>query len=132
MDDSDFDFPGDLLAGQAELHQIRAELLALLKRLPWSVEPHDAVMDTQGWRKMERAASPGWSEDDQAEVEKLRRRELELAVFVTCHRYWSELTGSDAVRARARLKHVHDEPRREDPEASEASEGPGNDEGPRA
>ncbi|MGD6745724.1 hypothetical protein ACOKM3_28315 [Streptomyces sp. BH106] len=128
-DDSDFDFPGDLLAGQAELHQIRAELLALLKRLPWSVEPHDAVIDTQGWRKMERAASPGWSEDDQAEVEKLRRRELELAVFVTCHRYWSELTGGDAVRARARLKHVHDEPAREDPGNGQGSR---NDESPRA
>ncbi|MFZ3570784.1 hypothetical protein ACOKM5_28050 [Streptomyces sp. BH097] len=133
-DDSDFDFPGDLLAGQAELRQIRAELLALLKRLPWSVEPHDAVMDTHGWRKMERAASPGWSEDDQAEVEKLRRRELELAVFVTCHRYWSELTGGDAVRARARLKHVHDEPEPE-PEPEHGQPGPedsGHDEGPRA
>ncbi|MGY0486790.1 hypothetical protein [Streptomyces sp. WG-D5] len=123
IDDSEFDFPSELLAGQAELHQIRAELIALLKRLPWSVEPHDAVIDTQGWRKMERAASPGWSEDDQAEVEKLRRRELELAVFVTCHRYWTELSGTDAVRARARLKHVHDEAPRETP---------GHDEDPRA
>ncbi|MFJ9036028.1 hypothetical protein ACIRF8_05510 [Streptomyces sp. NPDC102406] len=89
------------------MHQIRAELLALLKRLPWSVAPLDAIDDTQGWRKLERPASPGWTEDEQAEVEKLRRRELELAVFVTCHRYWSKLSGPDAVRARARLKHVH-------------------------
>ncbi|GAA2311567.1 hypothetical protein OKJ48_09145 [Streptomyces kunmingensis] len=107
-DDSDFDFPSDLRAGQEELHQIRAELLDLLKRLPWSVAPLDAVSDTQGWRKLERPASPGWTEDEQAEVEKLRRRELELAVFVTCHRYWSDLTGPDSVRARARLKHVRD------------------------
>ncbi|MFD8566187.1 hypothetical protein [Streptomyces sp. NPDC059639] len=101
-------FPDDLLAGQEELHQVRAELIALLKRLPWSVEPVDAVSDTQGWRRLERPASPGWSEDEQAAVEKLRRRELELAVFVTCHRHWSALTGTDAVQARARLKHVHD------------------------
>ncbi|MEU6392087.1 hypothetical protein [Streptomyces sp. NPDC046939] len=108
-DDPDFDFPSDLRAGQEELHQVRAELLALLKRLPWSVAPHDAISDTQGWRKLERPASPGWTEDEQAEVEKLRRRELELAVFVTCHRYWRDLSGPDAVRARARLKHVHEE-----------------------
>ncbi|MEV5610448.1 hypothetical protein [Streptomyces sp. NPDC052225] len=117
-DESDLDFPSDLLAAQEELHQVRAELVALLKRLPWSVEPLDAISDTQGWRKLERPASPGWSDDEQAEVEKLRRRELELAVFVTCHRYWGELSGADAVRARARLKHMHD------PE-------PGHDEGPR-
>ncbi|MFJ8824774.1 hypothetical protein ACIREE_23700 [Streptomyces sp. NPDC102467] len=107
-DDSDFDFPSDLRAGQEELHQIRAELLDLLKRLPWSVAPLDAISDTQGWRKLERPASPGWTEDEQAEVEKLRRRELELAVFVTCHRYWSKLTGPDAVRARSLLKHAHE------------------------
>jgi hypothetical protein len=107
-DDSDFDFPSDLRAGQEELHQIRAELLALLKRLPWSVAPLDAINDTQGWRKLERPASPGWTDDEQAEVEKLRRRELELAVFVTCHRYWSKLSGPAAVRARARLKHAHE------------------------
>nr|WP_202501208.1 hypothetical protein [Streptomyces sp. SID5785] len=92
------------------MHQVRAELHALLKRLPWSVEPLDAVSDTQGWRKLERPASPGWTDDDQAEVEKLRQRELELAVFVTCHRYWSGLGGSDAVQARARLKHTGPRP----------------------
>ncbi|MFI7384953.1 hypothetical protein [Streptomyces sp. NPDC049813] len=106
-DDSDFDFPSDLRAGQEELHQIRAELLALLKRLPWSVTPHEAISDTQGWRKLERPASPGWTDDEQAEVEKLRRRELELSVFVTCHRYWTNLSGPDTVRGRARLKGVH-------------------------
>ncbi|MFI7007241.1 hypothetical protein [Streptomyces sp. NPDC050145] len=107
-DDSapDFDYPSDLLAGQEELHQVRADLQALLKRLPWSVEPLDAVSDTQGWRKLERPASPGWTGDEQAEVEKLRQRELELAVFVTCHRYWSGLSGTEAVRARAALKHL--------------------------
>ncbi|MFF3610763.1 hypothetical protein [Streptomyces sp. NPDC002580] len=102
------DFPSDLLAGQEELHQVRAELLALLKRLPWSVEPLDGFSDTGGWRKVERPASPGWTEDEQAEVEKLRRRELELAVFVTGHRFWSEVTPPDKVDARMRLKHAGD------------------------
>lgn len=102
-----YDFPSDLLAGQEELHQVRAELSALLKRLPWSVEPLDGFSDDTGWRKIERPASPGWTEDEQAEVEKLRRREHELAVFVSGHRYWAAVGGSDRVAARSRLKHVH-------------------------
>ncbi|MDT0461408.1 MULTISPECIES: hypothetical protein [Streptomyces] len=101
-----YDFPSDLLAGQEELHQVRAELLALLKRLPWSVEPLDAFSDDNGWRKVERPASPGWTADEQAEVEKLRRRERELAVFVSCHRFWSEVTTENKVDARMRLKHT--------------------------
>ncbi|MEU1023742.1 hypothetical protein ABZ366_16945 [Streptomyces sp. NPDC005904] len=104
------DFPSDLLAGQEELHQVRSELLALLKRLPWSVAPHDGFSDTGGWRSVERSASPGWTPEEQAEVEKLRARERELAIFVTCHRYWQQLSGPDAVAARAALKHAHETP----------------------
>jgi hypothetical protein len=100
------DFPSDLLAGQEELHQIRAELLALLKRLPWSVEPLDGFRDDDGWRRVERAASPGWTEDEQAEVEKLRCRERELAVFVSTHRYWGDVAAAERVDARMRLKRV--------------------------
>ncbi|QUW91058.1 hypothetical protein [Streptomyces sp. V17-9] len=105
-----YDFPSDLLAGQEELHQVRAELSALLKRLPWSVEPLEGFSDDTGWRKVERPASPGWSADEQAEVEKLRQRERELAVFVSTHRYWSETTGPDQVRARSELKRAHEAP----------------------
>ncbi|MGW3912425.1 hypothetical protein ACWEBX_13025 [Streptomyces sp. NPDC005070] len=105
-----YDFPSDLLAGQEELHQVRAELLALLKRLPWSVEPLDGFSDTGGWRKVERPASPGWTDDEQAEVEKLRRREFELTVFVSGHRFWSEIAPPDTVDARMRLKHTRDAP----------------------
>ena len=103
-----YDFPSDLLAGQEELHQVRAELLALLKRLPWSVEPLDGFSDDTGWRKVERPASPGWTEDEQAEVEKLRQRERELAVFVSCHRFWDEVATENKVDARMRLKHVRE------------------------
>ncbi|MEU6004729.1 hypothetical protein [Streptomyces sp. NPDC047453] len=109
-----YDFPSDLLTGQEELHQVRAELSALLKRLPWSVEPLDGFSDDGGWRKVERPASPGWTPDEQAAVEKLRRREHELAVFVSTHRYWSELPGPDCVTARSHLKHTHEPPANED------------------
>ncbi|MEU8847341.1 hypothetical protein AB0C70_14110 [Streptomyces sp. NPDC048564] len=102
-----YDFPSDLLAGQEELHQVRAELSALLKQLPWSVVPLDGFSDDNGWRKVERPASPGWTQDQQAEVEKLRQREHELAVFVSGHRFWSEVTGAERVDARTKLKHAH-------------------------
>jgi hypothetical protein len=105
-----YDFPSDLRAGQEELHQVRAELSALLKRLPWSVEPLDGFSDGAGWRKIERPASPGWTEDEQAEVEKLRRREHELAVFITTHRFWSEVPAEQRMEARTQLKHVHETP----------------------
>ncbi|MEV5345256.1 hypothetical protein ACIG54_17185 [Streptomyces achromogenes] len=104
-----YEFPSDLLAGQEELHQVRAELSALLKRLPWSVEPMDGFSDDNGWRKVERPASPGWTEDEQAQVEKLRRREHELAVFVSTHRFWTEVPAADRMDARTRLKHAREE-----------------------
>ncbi len=107
-----YEFPSDLRAGQEELHQVRAELSALLKRLPWSVEPMDGfsdeLSDDNGWRKAERPASPGWTPDDQAEVEKLRRREHELAVFVSGHRFWAEIAAAERVEARMKLKHAHE------------------------
>jgi hypothetical protein len=103
-----YDFPSDLLAGQEELHQVRAELLALLKRLPWSVEPLDGFSDDKGWRQIERPASPGWTPDEQAEVEKLRERERELAVFVSCHRFWAEVAPEERVAARSLLKHARE------------------------
>lgn len=105
-----YDFPSDLRAGQEELHQVRAELSALLKRLPWSVEPLDGFEDDGGWRKVARPASPGWSPDEQAEVEKLRRREHELAVFVTGHRFWTEVETADRVNARMHLKRAEEPP----------------------
>ncbi|CAK7285019.1 MULTISPECIES: hypothetical protein [Streptomyces] len=105
-----YEFPSDLLAGQEELHQVRAELSALLRRLPWSVEPMDGFSDDNGWRKVERPASPGWTADEQAEVEKLRRREHELAVFISTHRFWAEVAADQRVQARSELKHVHEEP----------------------
>jgi hypothetical protein len=109
-----YDFPSDLLAGQEELHQVRAELSALLRRLPWSVAPLDGFSDDNGWRKVERPASPGWTEDEQAEVEKLRRREHELAVFVSGHRFWAEMAGTERVDARMKLKHAHEAPTAEE------------------
>ncbi|MFE1247378.1 hypothetical protein [Streptomyces sp. NPDC058735] len=43
-------------------------------------------------------------------MEEPRQREHELAVFVSTHRYWSELTGPERVTARSRLKYTHEAP----------------------
>lgn len=40
-------------------------------------------------------------------MEKLRRREHDLAVFVSCHRFWAEVAAADRVEARMSLKHTH-------------------------
>ncbi|MER5489805.1 hypothetical protein ACWD6I_23970 [Streptomyces sp. NPDC002454] len=101
-----YDFPSDLLAGQEELHRVRAELIALLKRLPWSVEPLDGFTDDAGWRRVERTASPGWSPEEQDQVEALRAREHELAVFVTCHHHWTDVAVGNRSDARSALKHT--------------------------
>ncbi|WP_431033142.1 hypothetical protein ACQYWQ_07595 [Streptomyces sp. P6-2-1] len=100
------DFPDDLRTGQEELHQVRAELRELLRRLPWSVTPHDGFSEDNGWRRVERPATPGWGAEDQALVSKLRAREFELTVFVTSHPYWAEVAQERRVDARSRLKHA--------------------------
>jgi hypothetical protein len=100
------DFPDDLRSGQEELHQVRAELRELLRRLPWSVAPHDGFDDDNGWRRVERPATAGWSAEDQALVSKLRAREFELAVLVTSHPYWEQVARERRTEARSRLKHL--------------------------
>lgn len=39
-------------------------------------------------------------------MEKLRQREHELAVFVSCHRFWAEVATAERVDARTELKHA--------------------------
>lgn len=103
-----FEFPNDLLAAQEELHQVRARLLALYERLPWSVEPASGFKDHDLWRPRERPDSPGWSEDERAEVAGLRKRERELAETVSTHAYWATLEGPQVPAGRMALKHVHE------------------------
>lgn len=43
-------------------------------------------------------------------MEKLRQREHELAVFVSGHRFWTEVTTAERVDKRMKLKHAHEVP----------------------
>ncbi|MFP1629740.1 hypothetical protein ACLB9X_32300 [Streptomyces sp. 5K101] len=105
----DTDFPDDLRAAQIRLHQATAELSALCRTLPWSVEP------LAGWEGTEhphtgvvtggRDASPGYTEGQQAAVERLRTECTDLSVTVAAHPYWDTVEREKRVGERMRLKH---------------------------
>ncbi|MBM9624388.1 hypothetical protein [Streptomyces zhihengii] len=105
---ADSDFPDDLTAAQTRLHQATAEHAALVRTLPWSVEPHDGWPGTEhphtGQISGGREPSPGWSDEQKAAVAQLRQECLALSVTVTTHPYWQTLSGEDVYRARMRLK----------------------------
>ncbi|MER5950245.1 hypothetical protein ABT127_29770 [Streptomyces sp. NPDC001904] len=98
-------FPSDLLAAQKLLAELGAQLAAFAKERPWSLEPVEAISDTQGWRAMERPASPGWSDDDRAAYATLWEELRKTAALVGGHRYWAAFEGPDLVKRRMLLKH---------------------------
>ncbi|MFI9722074.1 hypothetical protein ACIHFE_20825 [Streptomyces sp. NPDC052396] len=107
-----YEFPADLRDTQQELHRVNAELAALLRALPWSVEPHDGWADpAERWHPTRRPASPGWTEEEREQVGALRARALELSVEVSCHSWWATLSGETIVAARMALKHLGDQER---------------------
>ncbi|MGP4001380.1 hypothetical protein [Streptomyces sp. 8N706] len=109
---ADYAFPDDLVAAQHELHQVRAELTALLAKLPWSLTPEAGFRDTKEdgyWHTRERSDSPGWSQEEQDQVDALRRRQLAFAEAVVTHDFWTTLSGPDRVAARSAIKHLPDD-----------------------
>lgn len=103
------DFPQDLRDAQARLHQVQRAYVALCRTLPWSVEP------AAGWSGDKQAYSdhvgsmpdsPGYTEQQKAEEERLRRERLELSLVVSTHPYWSTVEREKVVDERMRLKRV--------------------------
>ncbi|SEB31273.1 hypothetical protein [Streptomyces melanosporofaciens] len=80
-----YDFPEDLLTAQEELHQVVHALKTLYDRLPWSVEPHPGFNDPEYWRPRKRPATDGWTEEDRAEVQRLRAQQQKLSIEVVTH-----------------------------------------------
>ncbi|WP_331756320.1 hypothetical protein OHA04_45445 (plasmid) [Streptomyces sp. NBC_01590] len=106
-----FPFPQDLLDAQAALRETRAAYEEYAKTLPWSAEP------MPGWESDKqlhsnyisaKPDSPGYTEEQAAEVARFRARLLELSIAVSTHLYWAALSGEDVVAARMALKHVHE------------------------
>ncbi|MEU5300760.1 hypothetical protein ACH4YO_17555 [Streptomyces noursei] len=105
-----YDFPQDLREAQLELHQVQSALADLYKRLPWSVAPLPGWTHTKEnghFYETERAESPGWTDEEKAQVADLRARTLDLAERVVTHDFWSAC--DDAPAARSALKHLHEQ-----------------------
>ncbi|MFJ8584753.1 hypothetical protein ACIRD2_08855 [Streptomyces sp. NPDC093595] len=103
-------FPDDLRAAQTRLHRATSELAALLRALPWSVEPapgwpgtcHPYTGEVTGGR----APSPGWTRDQKDAVERLRSECTDLSVRITTHPFWNTVEAGRRVPARTELKQV--------------------------
>ncbi|MFC7217974.1 hypothetical protein ACFQLX_07310 [Streptomyces polyrhachis] len=67
---------------EAELARVRADLTALWRTLPWSTDPFPGRCEDLGWLRVELVASPAWTPEQQAEVERLRARERELVLWL--------------------------------------------------
>ncbi|MGW1405386.1 hypothetical protein [Streptomyces sp. NPDC002403] len=106
-----FDFPQDLLDAQAALGRTRAEYEEYARSLPWSAE----LMP--GWEgdkqlhssyRSHKEDSPGYTEEQAAEVVRFRARLLELSIVVSIHPFWDSVDLGDRVEARMMLKHAHE------------------------
>jgi hypothetical protein len=102
------EFPEDLRAAQVRLHQATAELAALCRTLPWSMEPmpgwpgteHPYTGEVTGGRE----DSPGWSEEQKQAVKRLRMECTDLSIRITTHAYWASVEGEQRAQAHSELK----------------------------
>ncbi|MFB6879114.1 hypothetical protein [Streptomyces sp. NPDC056323] len=106
-----YDFPQDLRDAQIALHETRAACEQYAETLPWSAEP------MPGWESDKqlhstyisaKPDSPGYTEDQAAEVTRFRARLLELSTTVSTHPFWESVEAGDRVAARMALKHAHE------------------------
>ncbi|MEU1377994.1 hypothetical protein ABZ442_30720 [Streptomyces triculaminicus] len=108
MAENDFNFPRDLREAQRDLHQTHAELTALGKTLPWSVEPHEGwARPKDHWCPSSRPATSGWTEEQKSAIAALRARALELSISVSTHPFWDSVETGRVVEARMALKRAH-------------------------
>ncbi|MEU9624258.1 hypothetical protein ACIQWV_38090 [Streptomyces sp. NPDC098085] len=54
--------------------------------------------------------SPGYTEDQAAEVARFRQRLLELSITVSTHPFWRSVDAGSRVDARMALKRAHEQP----------------------
>ncbi|MER5277756.1 hypothetical protein ABT025_18635 [Streptomyces sp. NPDC002809] len=107
-----YPFPQDLLDAQASLAETRAASEEYAKTLPWSAVP------MPGWEANKqlhsnyissKPDSPGYTDEQAAEVARFRARLLELSTTVMTHPFWATV-GDDVVKARMALQHAHEQP----------------------
>ncbi|MEE1753004.1 hypothetical protein [Streptomyces sp. SP18CS02] len=102
------EFPDDLRAAQTRLHQATAELAALCRSLPWSVEPLPGWPGTEhphtGEMTGGRDASPGWTEEQKTAVQRLRTECVDLSARVATHPFWATVEAGTRMQTRMELK----------------------------
>lgn len=101
MDPMPYDFPTDLIEASRTSKKLRDKLDAL---------PVDELLLADGTplqRKLR--AVKAYSEEERAEVEKMRAARLAAAELVVTHRFWESVPAEERMRARSALKH-HGEP----------------------
>ncbi|MFG3532690.1 hypothetical protein ACGF8B_39160 [Streptomyces sp. NPDC047917] len=106
-----YTFPEDLRAAQLALHQTRTAYEQYATTLPWAAEP------MPGWEgdkqlhssyRSHKEDSPGYTEEQAAEVARFRARLLELSITVSTHPFWDSVDVGGRVEARMALKHAHE------------------------
>ncbi|WP_331754110.1 hypothetical protein [Streptomyces sp. NBC_00826] len=106
-----YTLPEDLRAAQLALHQTRTAYEQYASTLPWSAEP------MPGWEgdkqlhssyRSHKEGSPGYTEEQAAEVARFRARLLELSITVSTHPFWDSVDAGGRVEARMALKHAHE------------------------
>lgn len=107
-----FDFPQDLRAAQLALHETRAAYEEYAETLPWSAVPMpgwEADKQLHSHFRSGKADSPGYTDEQAAEVARFQARLVELSITVSTHPYWATL-GEGVVMARMALKRAHEQP----------------------
>ncbi|MFG3132942.1 hypothetical protein ACGFZU_35240 [Streptomyces tendae] len=106
-------FPNDLVDAQRRLATLQAQLRVHQATLPWSREPHPGWPDEteRGRERPGRPASPGWTDEQAAEFDRLMEELRAVTARVQCHAWWERCTaegiqGPDMVAARQALKHA--------------------------
>ena len=104
-------FPDRLCALQRQLDRVQRDYREHCRTLPWSVEPMIArTYQRPGMGGVSQTIthpdSPGYTPEQQAVDQRLRRRLLRLAVAVATHEWWASAPAGERVDARMALKQL--------------------------
>ncbi|MEU6059218.1 hypothetical protein [Streptomyces sp. NPDC047097] len=94
-------------------HQTRAAYEEYARTLPWSAEPlpgWEAEKQLHSGFRSSKPDSPGYTEEQHAEVARFRAELLELSSTVSTHPFWEQMEQGQVVDARMWLKHQHEAP----------------------
>lgn len=106
-------FPKDLIAAQHQAAELYAQLHTFQATLPWSREPHSGWPEEteRGRERPGRPDTPGWTDEEAAEYDRLFEALRGAAAAVQSHSWWERcaregIKGADLVGARQALKYA--------------------------